>query len=59
MRDLWELYYERLVDSTDDELGTYIRKHLTDEALELLYSTLADRMAEDKLNDVDGDDDDR
>ena len=59
MRDLWEIYYEKLVDSTDEELGGTIRIHLTSEALELLYSTLADSMAEDKLNDVDGDDDDR
>ena len=51
MRDKWELNYDRVSESTDEELGELIRKHLTEEALEKLYDILVDRIIDTESED--------
>jgi len=55
MRDKWAIYYDRVSESSDEELGEYVRKYLTDEAIEKLYDILVNCI----VDDVEEDEDDR
>jgi hypothetical protein len=60
MRELDEICYDIVIDSSDKALGELLRRHLPDEVLEGVYELLTEHMVTDKLNNVDyGDSDDR
>jgi len=49
MKDIQDIYAEQVSESSDEEFGELLRKHLSAVALDKLYEIVADCMAEKKL----------